>query len=99
MIILASDKNYLHKLRVDITEYLKVNLGLEVKSNYQVFPVAARGIDFVGYVFKHTHIKLRKRIKQRMARVIARNKPQATIAAYTGWAKHCNSVNLLRKLC
>jgi RNA-directed DNA polymerase len=51
MVILSNDKKYLHKLLYDIKEYLTVNLKLTVKSNYQIFPVKSRGIDFVGYVF------------------------------------------------
>lgn len=50
IVILASDKSYLHSLMGEIRAYLG-DLKLEVKGNWQVFPVAARGIDFVGYVF------------------------------------------------
>jgi RNA-directed DNA polymerase len=63
-----------------------------------VFPVAARGIDFVGYKFYHTHTLLRKSIKQSFARMLARRKNNASIASYYGWAKHCNSKTLLKKL-
>lgn len=44
-----------------IRAYL-VGLKLKVKRNYQVFPVDSRGIDFLGYVFRHTHTRLRKSI-------------------------------------
>ena len=47
----------------EIRAYLG-DLKLEVKGNWQVFPVAARGIDFVGYVFFHTHTRMRKGIKR-----------------------------------
>lgn len=50
IVILAPDKAYLHSLMGEIRAYLG-DLKLEVKGNWQVFPVAARGIDFVGYVF------------------------------------------------
>jgi hypothetical protein len=69
-----------------------------VKHNYQIFPVNSRGIDFVGYVFYHTHIRLRKTIKQNFARMIAKNKNAASIASYNGWAAHCDSKHLLKKL-
>lgn len=98
IIILAANKTYLHELLKDITSYLQTNLKLTVKSNWQVFPVAARGIDFVGYKFYHTHTLLRKRIKQNFARAIAKGKGKPTIASYRGWTKHCNAVNLLNKL-
>ena len=44
---------------------LNLNLKLSLKNNYQIFPIEKRGIDFVGYVFKSSHILLRKRIKNR----------------------------------
>lgn len=98
IVVLHGDKAYLHQLLAEITNYLKSNLKLTVKGNYQVFPVEARSIDFVGYRFYHTHILLRKTIKQRFARAVKKRKKHASIAAYFGWAKHCNSINLLNKL-
>lgn len=98
LVILADNKPYLHKLLADIRQYLAAELKLTVKDNYQVFPVAARGIDFVGYVFYHTHTRLRKRIKQNFARTIARRPWAPSVAAYWGWAKHCNSIHLMKKL-
>jgi RNA-directed DNA polymerase len=98
LVILAPNKGQLHQLLNDIRTYLYENLRLQVKGNYQVFPVAARGIDFVGYVIYHTHTLLRKRIKQRFARMIARKPRLQSIVSYYGWAKHCDSKNLLKTL-
>ena len=98
MVILSADKHELHTLLSDIKSYLKGNLKLDVKGNYQVFPVDARGIDFVGYVFYHTHTLLRKSIKQSFARAVAAEKGRESIASYLGWAKHCDSYNLIKKL-
>lgn len=98
LVILSSDKQYLHGLLSEIRIYLAQELRLSVKGNYQVFPVAARGIDFVGYRFYHTHTLLRKGIKQRFARMLARRKNPASTASYMGWAKHCNSKHLIKKL-
>lgn len=98
MVILSDNKPYLHQLLSEISNYLQDNLKLTVKANYQVFPVDVRGIDFVGYVFYHTHTRLRKSIKKRFARMLRRNKNPQSIASYRGWATHCNSKNLLRKL-
>lgn len=98
MVILHSDKNYLHQLLKNIETYLQNNLKLQVKSNWQVFPVEARGIDFVGYRFYHTHTLLRKSIKKNFARAVAKKKDAQTINSYKGWAKHCNSRHLLKKL-
>lgn len=98
IVILADNKPCLHQLRADITQYLKDQLKLSVKENYQVFPVAARSIDFVGYRFYHTHTLLRKSIKKRFARMLANNPNEKSIASYNGWAMHCDSRNLLKKL-
>lgn len=98
LVILSGSKPFLHLLLSDIRTYLQDNLKLSVKGNYQVFPVDARSIDFVGYRFYHTHTLLRKSIKKNFARMIARNKNAASIASYYGWAKHCNSNHLLKTL-
>lgn len=98
IVVLSNNKSELQSLLFEIKEYLKVNLNLIVKQNYQVFPVAARGIDFVGYVFFHTHTLMRKSIKQNFARMVSKNKNDASIASYNGWAKHANTINLRRKL-
>ena len=98
LVILSDSKPYLHGLLAEISEYLQDNLKLTVKGNYQVFPVEKRGIDFVGYVFYHTHTLLRKTIKQNFARMLKKNRNAKSIASYNGWAAHCNSKNLLKKL-
>jgi retron-type reverse transcriptase len=98
LVILAATKAELHQLLADIRQYLADRLLLQVKGNYQVFPVASRGIDFVGYVFYHTHTRLRKRIKKNFARKLAKGASPATIASYNGWMKHANCKNLMKKL-
>lgn len=98
IVILSDSKQQLHELLHQIIERLQMHLKLEIKGNYQVFPVQKRGIDFVGYVFFHTHTLLRKSIKQNFARKVAKNKQHTSIPSYLGWAKHCNSKNLVKKL-
>jgi RNA-directed DNA polymerase len=97
MVILYGDKPYLHQLLCDIRKYLSENLHLQVKDNYQIFPVCSRGIDFLGYKAFHSHILLRKAIKKSYARAVSAGRVQS-IASYKGWAKHCNSKNLIKKL-
>lgn len=98
MVFLSSDKQYLHQLLADIKEYLSSNLNLELKDNYQLYPVEARSIDFVGYRFYHTHTLLRKRIKKRFARMLKRNPKRSSISSYNGWVKHCDGKHLMKKL-
>lgn len=108
IVILAPNKEILHELLHETRAYLGENLNLEVKRNYQVFPVEARGIDFLGYRFFHTHTRLRKSIKQRLFRRVGKlNKRKVLptqkeyrqqICAWWGWCKHCDSNNLINKL-
>lgn len=106
MVVLSANKEYLHTLLSEINNYLQQELKLSVKENWQVFPVKSRGIDFVGYVFYHHHILLRKSIKKRFCQKVAQLRKkkvepqeiQRRTASWYGWAKHCNSVNLLNKI-
>jgi retron-type reverse transcriptase len=97
IVILHSDKSKLHALLIEIKEYLG-NLKLEVKDNHQVFPVHARGIDFVGYVFYHSHVRIRKQIKKNFATKLAKNPDHSSKASYLGWLGHCNAKHLTKKL-
>lgn len=98
IVILHKDKDYLHRVLKVIEDYFDLFLKLEVKGNWQVFPIESRGIDFVGYVHFHTHVLLRKSIKQRFARMLKKRRNRQSIASYNGWLKHCDSKNLSKKL-
>ncbi len=96
-VILGNDKDTLHKLRRDIEQYLGEFLKLKL-SNYQVYPVASRGINFVGYVSYHTHTLLRKSIKQAFRTMLCNRPNSQSINSYLGWTKHANCRNLERRL-
>jgi retron-type reverse transcriptase len=101
MPILSGSKEELHQLRIEIQTYLKEKLNLTLKDNWQIFPVESRGIDFLGYVFYHDHVGLRKSIKQNFARRIrkARGKRRVKVlGSYKGWCMHGNCINLYKKL-
>lgn len=100
IVILSDSKDELHCLFSDIKQYLQNNLKLDIKANYQIFPVEARGIDFVGYRFYHTHVLLRKSIKKNFAKAVkkAGKYSRQIQSSYYEWAKHCNSKNLIKKL-
>jgi len=97
IVILHPDKAALHQMLVEIKKYLST-LKLEVKDNHQVFPVEARGIDFVGYVFRHTYVRIRKSIKQNCARKLSRNPTHSSKPSYLGWFIHANAKHLTKKL-
>jgi len=98
IVILSHSKEDLHGLFQEIKAYMKDNLKLVIKGNYQVFPVSARSIDFVGYRFYHTHTLLRKKIKKSFAKAVSNGHSTKRLASYAGWAKHCNSNHLIQKL-
>ena len=97
LVILGDTKEELWSLLAEIRQYLDVTLKLKIKSNYQIFPVAVRGIDFVGYKFYHTHVLLRKSIKKRFIRMLGHKRNDKSIASYNGWLCHCNTKTLINK--
>jgi hypothetical protein len=98
IVILSGSKEELHIILAECRAYLFDKLDLRIKENYQIFPVASRGIDFFGYKFYHSHTLIRKSIKKRFARMLKKNPNQASIVAYLGWLKHANTNNLQKKL-
>lgn len=97
IVTLHPDKDYLRYCLQEIEKYLADNLKLKVKRNWQIFPVEARGIDFIGYVFYHDHTLLRKDIKKKFIHKLSyksNNKRLASLAAYWGWCKYGNCHNL-----
>jgi len=81
------------EIQREIKNYLKTNLRLDVKDNYQVFPVS-RGIDFLGYRFFNGYTLVRKRIVSAMKRSL--HKPKSK-ASYFGWLIHADSHRLINK--
>lgn len=98
LVILAGTKEELHQLLAEVKAYVSDKLKLNIKQNYQVFPVSGRGIDVIGYKFYHTHTLLRKKIKKAFARKLKKKNKQSSTPSYLGWAKHCDSKHLIKKL-
>lgn len=96
LVILGSNKDELRVILNKIIQYLKDNLKLEL-SNYQIFPVNSRGVNFVGYVSYHDRILLRKSIKNRFINMIRYNRNDKSIASYNGWLLYGNCINLRNK--
>lgn len=106
IVVLSDSKEWLHHLQKEIVLFL-ANEKLQVKDNWQVFPVESRGIDFVGYVIFHDYVLLRKRTKKNMCRkmreIRKRQKQNigfsefCTFYSYFGWLKPCNSYRLYQK--
>lgn len=106
MVILSDSKEFLHNILCAIKIYLRYELDLKLKPNYQIFPVEKRGIDFVGYVFRHNYTLLRKSIKQNILKVVKlykekridKEKFYRIMSSYRGWLKYCDSRHLCDKI-
>lgn len=94
MVFLSGSKGSLREILEAVTEKLSA-LKLKIKPNYQIFPVDSRGIDFLGYVARHEYVLMRKSIKKAFYK---KRNSEASVAAYWGWAKHCDSKNLVSTL-
>ena len=62
IVILSDNKADLHKINSEISVFLKKELDLNVKDNWQVFPTFVRGVDFIGYRTFEDFVLLRKSI-------------------------------------
>lgn len=96
MVLLSSNKDELHQWKSFIEKYLNNFLKLKLKGNWQVFPVDARGIDFLGYRFFHDYTLVRKSIVQRFKQKYS-NGDYKCLSAYNGWFMWANSYHLTQK--
>jgi RNA-directed DNA polymerase len=104
IVILSDSKLKLRLLFVQIDDYLKHNLKLKIKNNWQIFPTHIRGIDFLGYRLfgKYTLLrkKIAKRIKKKCKSVNKKGSQKNdlnSLMSYMGWLQHCNSYNFIKK--
>ena len=74
IVIFHYSNSYLHWLKRKMDEYLKDNLDLEIKKNWQVFPSEIRGIDFIGYRHFYGYKLLRKATCKKFKRKMGRRK-------------------------
>lgn len=103
IIVLAPNKTLLHQFKNDLIQSLTQH-DLTLKRNYQIFPVKARGISFVGFVFYHDKILLRKNIVKNIIKLcykyknnkITKSQFKRSMAAYYGWLKCCNSKGICK---
>lgn len=51
IVLFGPNKKKLHRARKAIAEYLQKRLRLQMKGNWQVFPLKVRPLDYVGYRF------------------------------------------------
>ena len=103
-IILGLNKRKLRNMLDSIRATL-ATLGLQLKENWQIFPVDERGIDMLGYRFYRHHTTMRKRNVLALMRTIRAYQHRPTPArarsllsriggckwfsSYNFWQKHC----------
>lgn len=77
MVIFGANKRTLHKLQKLISNYLETQLGLKMKSTWQVFKIEyedkqgkthGRPLDFMGFKFYRNRTTLRRKIMLRASR-------------------------------
>jgi RNA-directed DNA polymerase len=94
LVFLSSNKTELWNYLPRIREYLRDNLKLEIKENYQVFPIDKRGLDFLGYRFFHGYTLVRKGVLKNMKKKLDYPKSKSS---YWGWIVHANHYRLKEK--
>ena len=103
MVILGKSKQELHLLFYEIKEKIE-KLNVQLKSNYQIFPIEARSIDFLGYKIRRSHTLVRKHIKKNFIRKIKTmnfnnltKRDINVLASYWGILKCADCRNLCKK--
>lgn len=104
MVIAGNDKNELRRIKKGIEMFLNKNLGLELKHNWQIFPLESRDLDFMGFRFSTNKITLRKSILAKARKKAHRiNKRGVTIysarqmLSYVGWINATDVYNYYNK--
>lgn len=107
--VFARTKEELHQILAIMEEYLRTELNLRIKDNYQIFPTYIRGVDFVGYrIFRNFTLLRKSTADQLISKMTAlRIKVESgqemnysewcSINSYKGWLIHCDSHRLEEK--
>ena len=106
IVIFGGNKKELHKMHLAIEKYLKDNLHLRIKENWQVFRFEYKGkgrpLDFMGWQFYREKTILRKSIFIRIMRKAKKVGKRTTIQgaqgmiSYMGYIKHTDSYGVYR---
>ena len=97
MVLFGPNKKKLHHTH-KLLEALLSHRGLQIKENWQVSPIAARDVDFLGFRMNRHRMIMRKRVALRIRRRFRRAakkplgaKDAAALVSYWGVLKHCDS--------
>lgn len=113
IVCFSDSKEALHELLGKMRVRIEDELRLEVKDNWQVFPISinrydnqGRALDYVGYQFFKGQKLMRKQIKQNLCketdkllkRGVRGKELKERLSPWLGWAEHSNSRHLLKKI-
>ena len=108
IVIFGDSPDELRRVFREVKWYFLRNLYVEIKDNWQIFPVKDRYVDFLGYRIKDNIVMLRKStwlrlqrkcrhvLKTLQAGFLLTDSMRSTIAAYVGWGVHCSKAVRLR---
>ena len=96
---ISTDIAHLHSIHLVVKSLLRQELKLSLKDSSKIAHIS-NGLDFLGFVFLGTHVRLRKSIaegfKASTDKFIRNKNVQdfASAISYNGWVKVSNSYNL-----
>ncbi len=100
IVILHTNKEVLRSYLKAIKLYLEDALKLKLKANYQIFPLAARQLDFIGYRIDEHTTMLRKSILMKFysnARKLRKKNGKIDIktelSSHYGWINHLPEIH------
>lgn len=113
-VLFDTSKQKLQELKFKISEYLKNELGLELREDTKL-KKHSEGLDFLGYIIRENYILVRKRVvnnyKYKKAKYLDKYEQQkgtmgleeikqflSVQASFVGHIKHANSYNLMQKV-
>ncbi len=96
-VVMNHDKDSLQKILIEIKDFLKHKLKLDLHPNKVFIKTFSSGVDFLGWVHTSYYRRLRTSTKRRMIKNLKNNPKPATTASYKGMLKHGNTYKLKKR--
>lgn len=98
-VIFSRDKNYLENILIDMQDFLKDNLKLQLHPDKVFIKTLNSGVDFLGFVHFPNHRVLRASTKRRMFRNLKENNYKLeSVNSYLGMLSHGEGFGLSEKI-
>ena len=97
IIIASKTKEELHTVISEVKNRLD-GIRLSLKSNYQIYKLDVKAIDFVGYRIGIYVTRLRRSIAKSYVKSYKNKNYDKIVHSYKGWVKHCNCSGLENKV-